>query len=384
MNFPALRVLFRKEFLDLVRDRRTLVSLLLAPMLVGPVMMTGMNWFLARSEAAAQQEKYGVGLLERVPLPGLREQLQSEGLRVASSSDPRADVESRRSAFGIEVAGPAERPTVYFYADRSQMQSGMARGRVLEAIERIRQQKIREELERRNLPESVVSPFLSENVNVAMPRRMAGALAGRLMGFLLLIFLFNGAMYSAVDATAGEKERRTMEILLASAAGRIEIVASKVLLALLTSTATTLLSVISYAVALSQGGPMGMGLSFPTDPLTIVLLVLLVVPVALLAASISVAAATPARSTREAMSYLTPGLFIVMVLGLSVFAIDEPSLLLTLVPFANFSQMLRDVIGGDWTWLSYGLTLAANLLASALAVAAAVRNFNREKILLRT
>ncbi|MDZ4798142.1 MAG: ABC transporter permease [Bryobacteraceae bacterium] len=387
MNFPTLRVLFRKEMLDLLRDRRTLISLVIAPMLVGPAIMTVMNYYIRRSEQQAKVERYKVGLNEGVRISGLRDALNGAGLEVSDEAAPRQAVVDKKITFGIDVTGDPSKPKLMFYSDNSEMKTSMARARVNEAIDKVWRERIRSELAARNVPESVIQPFERSSVNVAQPRKMTGSVIGRIIGFLLLIFLFNGAMYSAVDSTAGEKERKTIEILLASAAGRTEIVAAKVLTAMVTSFGTTVLSISSYALALAQTGSRSKSgdLVFPTDPLTLGLLVLLILPVALMASCISIAAATPARSTREAMSYLTPGLFLIMFLGMFTFIVDgPPSIWMALIPFSNFSQMMREVLSGDWTWAQFLMTTAANLVYSLIAVALAVRAFRTEKVLFRS
>ncbi len=389
MNFAAIRVLFRKELLDLLRDRRTLISLVIAPMLVGPAIMSVMSYYIRRSEQQAKVERYKVGVREDVQLAGLRDALNAAGLEVRDENAPQQAVVDKKVTFGIEVTGNNEKPQLTFYSDNSEMTTSMARARVNEAIDKVWRDRIRAELAARNVPESVIQPFSRASVNVAQPRKMTGSAIGRIVGFLLLIFLFNGAMYSAVDCTAGEKERKTIEILLASAAGRTEIVTAKVLTAMVTSFGTTVLSIASYAIALMQtpmqtksGAP---AMVFPTDPTTLLLLVLLIFPVAIMAASISVAAATPAKSTREAMSYLTPGLFLIMFLGMITFIIEgPPSLWLALVPFSNFSQSMREVLSGEWTWMRFGMTTGVNLLYSVIAVALAVRGFRTETVLFRS
>lgn len=386
LNFSAVKVLFGKELLDLLRDRRTLISLVVAPMLVGPGIMMGMNYYISKQEQQAKVERYKVGIREDVAIVGIKDALTQAGLEVIPVSQPRESVEQKSVTYGIEVTGSADKPQLFFYSDNSEMASSMARSRVDQALDALWRERVTTELTRRNVPVSVIQPFRRTSVNVAKPRKMTGAFVGRLVGFLLLIFLFNGAMYSAVDCTAGEKERKTLEILLASAAGRTEIVTAKVLTAMVTSFGTTVLSISSYAFAFSRASRNGApAFAFPTDPLTIGLLILLILPVATMAASISVAAATPAKSTREAMSYLTPGLFIIMFLGMMTFVIDKPpTALMSLIPFANFSQTLREVLSGDWTPLRYFTTVGANLVYSALAIAIAVRSFRNEKVLFRS
>lgn len=389
MNFATVRVLFRKELLDLLRDRRTLISLVIAPMLVGPAIMSIMSFYIKRSEQQAKVERYKVGLREDVRIAGLRDALAGAGLEISDESAPKEAVVDKKVTFGIDVSGNPAKPQLKFYSDNSEMKTSMARARVNEAIDKVWRERIRSELAARNVPESVIQPFERSSVNVAQPRKMTGSVIGRVVGFLLLIFLFNGAMYSAVDSTAGEKERKTIEILLASASGRMEIVTAKVLTAMITSFGTTVLSMSSYALALAQtanrnksGDP---SMVFPSDPGTIGLLILLIIPVALMASCISIAAATPARSTREAMSYLTPGLFLIMFLGMLTFIVDgPPSLWMSLIPFSNFSQGMREVLSGEWTWSRYLLTTGVNLLYSLIAVLLAVRAFQTEKVLFRS
>jgi sodium transport system permease protein len=389
MNFTNLRLLYRKEMLDLLRDRRTLISLIIAPVLVGPAISGGMAYFMERSRSKAKVERYVVGIHEAVPLPGLKQGLAAAGLEIKEVPDARAAVESKSVTFGIDVGGAAERPHIRFFTDRSEMMVNMARSRVNEVLDRLAKERVRAELAKRNIPLSVIEPFSRESVNVAQPRKMTGSIVGTMIGFLLLIFLFNGAMYSAVDATAGEKERRTLEMLLSSAAARVEIVLAKVCTAMTTAFGTTALGLASWAIAFSRwqtgSGPDTPSLQFPTDPASLSMIALLIVPVAILAAAIGVAASTPAKSTREAMSYLTPGFFVVIFLGMITFIPDlEAREFVSVIPFANFSKMLRHVLAGEWSWTQYGVTLVANLAYAAVAVGIAVRSFQKENILFRT
>jgi sodium transport system permease protein len=217
---------------------------------------------------------------------------------------------------------------------------------------------------------------------------MTGAFVGRLIGFLLLIFLFNGAMYAAVDTTAGEKERRTIEVLLSSAAGRTEIVTAKIAIALITAFVTTSVTMFSYSVAFTSMERKGSGapaISFPTDPGSLALLVLLIIPVAVMSASVCIAVAAPAKSNREAMTYLTPGLIVVMSLGMVSFLPGlEENLWIAAVPFANFAQSLREVLSGELSWTRYGVATLSNLIYAIAAGAFAVHRFRSESILFRT
>jgi sodium transport system permease protein len=97
---------------------------------------------------------------------------------------------------------------------------------------------------------------------------------------------------------------------------------------------------------------------------------------AILAAAVTLAAATPARSTKEAMSYLTPIMFVAIMLSITPML---PGLNLgikaALIPIANFSWLLKELLQGDWSWRGFALTMGANLLYGGLAFATVVRLF---------
>jgi sodium transport system permease protein len=90
----------------------------------------------------------------------------------------------------------------------------------------------------RGLPADVVKPFEVKRQNVAPPEKVGGNLIGGLIPYIIIILCFTGAMYPAIDLTAGEKERGTMETLLCSPVHRVNIVLGKFLMVMTASIAT--------------------------------------------------------------------------------------------------------------------------------------------------
>jgi sodium transport system permease protein len=200
--------------------------------------------------------------------------------------------------------------------------------------------------------------------------------------------MVNGAMYAAVDMTAGEKERRTMETLLSSAAHRSEIVLSKVLASAAVCLVTASLSVLTLVGTMkflrSQSADAARVFDFPSDPVTLGLIGLALLPMTVLASSACVALATPARSTREAMSYVTPVMFLAILFAATAFIPGlDTNRALDFVPIANFARMMKQIVGGQWSWSEFGIALASNTAFAVAAVAYAVRKFQDERILFR-
>ena len=121
------------------------------------------------------------------------------------------------------------------------------------------------------------------------------------------------------------------------------------------------------------------------EPATFLLILVAVIPMAIFSAALTLAIATPARSSREAASYLTPLVFAGMFLGMITIL---PGITLgwrgPLIPVANFCLLLKDLLSGDWSWRVYAITMGANVAYAAIAFALAVRIFKSEEVLFRT
>jgi sodium transport system permease protein len=381
--------IFRKEITDFLRDRRTIISLVIAPLLVTPVMSLGSIYLMSRSQQAARVKKFLVAVNPEAGAAGVTATLEKAGFEVTALAEVRSAVENKRAELGIELSGAAMK----LYTDASQLETQVARGRVQQALDGLKQDRIKAELRKAGIPDSILTPFTIQSVNVAPPRRMSGNIFGGMLGLMLVIFLLTGGMYPAMDMTVGEKERRTLEMLLSSAAGRGEIVLGKLLAVIAAVISTAVLAVGSMGTTLYIGrnaagpnSPFAAVSAFPLDTPTLLLILLSTLPMAVLSAAVMLAVSVKARSQKEATSYLTPmmfvGIFLAMFTMMPGSSIKTQSIML--VPIANFCKIVKDLLLGDWSWQAFGITLAVNIALAGVAVLAAVRNFNDEKVLFRT
>ena len=389
MKIGNLGLLYGKEILDLFRDRRTIFTMMVMPMLMMPLSIVSTNLVMTRSRKDAEASHFRLAVSAPEQAAPVLERLRASGFIVVPSADPKAEAESQKAVAGLVLVPGGEAMTATVYSDQSEaIRWQVLRGRINEVLNKLRDEKLEAALRQAGLPVAIANPYRIESVNLAKPRKMAGTFLGGLLSFMLIIFLLNGAMYGAVDMTAGEKERKTIEILLSSAAARVEIVVAKVLTAATISLITAGLSVtsllLSFTFMRSHDADAAGIFSLPADPATLGLILLSMAPMTIFVAAMAVALATPARSAREGMSYLTPIFFVVMLLcGAAFLPGLENSKLLPLIPVANFTQALKSVFRGEWSWLAFGTSLLVNALAAAVAVAFAVRRFHDERMLLR-
>jgi len=392
MRLQTIKLIYLKETLDLLRDRRTIISMLVFPLLLMPMIVLGSNYFLIRLINRAKDKQFSIALKQETGLEGMTQSLEQAGFKVRPSENPRRAVENKETELGVDVSGETNSPAIRIYADQSQLEVTVAGGRIETALNQLKEARIKNELQRAGVPERILTPFTVEKVNTAPPKKMSGMFIGAFIGYMFVMFMLMGAMYPAIDMTAGEKERRTMEMLLSSPAGRGEIVLGKILVAITASFMTSLLAIISFRVssllvmkANRSGQPPQLMMELPLDAKTFVLIFVSSIPMAILSATLMIAIATMAKSYKEAQSYVTP-LFLVAVLPAMVSLLPGVKLNpgMALIPIVNFSLLIKELILGDWSWTGFTLTILSNLIYAAIAFTAAVMVFKNERILFRT
>ena len=384
----SIKFIYLKEMLDLLRDRRALISIVIMPLVMWPLLSTGVSFFFSRSAKRAQEQQFRLALKEDVSLAGMAGSLEQAGFQIQTSDDPRQAVENKVTEMGVEVIGPANDISVKIYADLSQLETQIASGRIERALDQLKTQRIKTELERAGISERILTPFSLEKVNTAPPQKMSGVIIGALLGYLIVISMITGGMYPGIDLTAGEKERRTIEMLLSSPATREEIVLGKILAVITLTIITSALSVMSLGLSFyfaKRAGASGLLSSISIDRTTLLLIGAVIIPTAIMISAIIIAIATMAKSYKEAQSYLTP-LIIVAIFPAMVSFLPGIKLNagLALIPIVNFSQLIKELILGDWSWIGFTLTLCSTIVYAGVAFWIAVRVFKNERILFRT
>ncbi len=401
MRFSILKGIFKKELLDVLRDRRALISMLVVPLVVFPLLIGGMTRLIPKIQERAEQEASTASIAVRISSPAVRDALEKAGLRLEDKDDLKAAVLDKSAGAAVEeIAGSP--PRLSIYVDASNDTSSAAATRIREVLTELRDREIRDSLRSSGIPESVLTPFTVSRQNVAGEKKMAGAIYGSLLGYILVLLMFTGGMYTVLDMTAGEKERKTLEALLASPARRSEIVMGKILVAITAVLATAALTLASLAYSLKNtqipparpgtGGPDAAGENLrqmlgtiPLDASNIGLIAVVFIPLAVFAASLMFAIALKARSFKEGQTYLTPLVFLAifpaLLGGLPGFKMTPA---LCLIPIFNASQMIHGILIGEASPTNFLVTLAANLVYSAIAFHLATRMFEDEKVLFRS
>jgi len=390
MNLKISAAVYQKEMLEVFRDRRTMISMVVVPLLAIPLLFSLINGFMSSREKEAQGEALSVGVLGEDKLPTVIQSLKAAGFQPVLKADLRAAVEKKDVAAAVEETEDAAtgEKHVNVYIDRTRQASEIAGDKIQTALDQLKMDTVRASLRGSGLPEKILTPFTTKSVNVASEKKMSGLVFGSALGYVVILLMFTGAMYPAIDMTAGEKERRTLEAVLASPAGRSEIVLGKIAATATAAFITALLTLGSMAYsfrfspqAASARETFHMA---PPDMGSLALALVTVIPTAIVAASLMVAIALFAKSYKECMSYLTP---IVMLAAFPAVVGMLPGLELTpalaLIPIFNVCQLIKEIFLGEFSRVAYAVAFGANLVYAAVGYFVAARIFKSESVLFR-
>ncbi len=412
MNWSNIVTVYLKELKDMLRDRRTIISMIVVPTLIMPVIMFGVGSIMTRIMKQAQTEIVSVMVLGGADSPGVVAGLKADRkFRVVpESADYKQLISDKKVRVAVDIpagfeaslkSGDTQTVSLYYY--EGELKSGFGVKALQDFFTALRDKTIETRLAERGVPASVIKPFIVKRQNVAPPEKVGGNAIGGFIPYLIIILCFTGAMYPAMDLTAGEKERGTMETLLCSPVRRINIVMGKFLMVLTASLTTVLLSIISMGLSAGIGvmyfgsSPQAQGAqqalaakaadggTIPLiDPVGLIGVAALVLPVAVFFAAILLAISLFAKSYKEAQSYVSP-LIIVVIMPAVIGMLPgvELNAKLALVPILNLSLVCKEMLSGVWHWNYISLIFGSSCLYAAIALGFAVRMFNREDVMFR-
>jgi len=431
MSWSNLYVIFRREVLDQLRDRRTLFMIFVFPIMLYPILGYGILQVTAAMEKKPRLVVVvGAENLPREqhePLlnserngfnPKLFDSPQEASLLIAHcepGDGPWASPENREQAVRTGLAAavmviPADLPDQFRNKNDVQIPihyksvdepSQITYLRLREVLDRWKRGIVDERRKQDKLPQGYTQPIQVKGVDVATAQELEGNVWSRIFPFLLVIMSLTGAFYPAVDLCAGEKERGTMETLLISPATRAEIVLGKFMTVMLASVLTALLNLVSMGltgIQMATGSGLGRmaaetgrrtaaaaTISPPTLQSAFWMIILLI-PLSAFFSAICVALAVLARSMKEGQYYMTPLYLVCLPLILLTLMPEiELNLFYSLVPITGVALLLRALIMGDYqTAARFFLpVMVPTVVYAAVALRWAIDQFEREEVLFR-
>jgi sodium transport system permease protein len=399
MNLRNSLIVYRKELRDMLRDKRTIRSMVILPMVAFPLIFLLIGYVGAQSSGKLNSEVSVVMIRGGEDSPKVMAALRAfptiqivpykdDAKQEISDKTIRALAEIPPGMDAAITNGHAVTIDISFY--KNDERSEIASTKLQKFFDAYKSQIARQALAARGLPPTLVEPFTVDAENVAPPAKVGAATFGAIIPYFIIIFCFTGAMYPAMDLTAGEKERGTMETILSSPVSRTDLVIGKFLMVVTASVVTAMLSLVSLGLSFkyfkdSFMAASGSSVPMSINPSSVVAVVVLVLPLAVLFAAGQLAVALLAKNYREAQSYIQPLVFIVVAPAIiGTLPGIELNGITALVPILNTCMVSKEIISGTYHWGYMAAVFGMTCVYAAIGLAAAVRMFNREDVLFRT
>jgi len=389
----AILTVFAKEFRENLRERRTLLTALILGPLLGPALFSGLLALQIHRSAEAGDRPLPLTVTHAERAPNLLAFLRSAGVTVTEASyEPaaaRAAVASHHDLRVLNVSAEfaahlsAGTPAaLQLYADASDVAAAADTERVRALLEQYSGQLARLRLLARGMDPLLLNTLAVQDIDVSTPATRSVLVLGTL-SYLLLITMLMGGMYLAIDATAGERERGSLEPLLTVPVPRAQLIFGKILATCAYMLLTLTLTVTVFAILLRFIGLERFGMSVDFSPAVALQLILYCVPLVPLAAALMTLVAAYTRTYREAQSYLgvvllVPTLPLVFAGALGL----RPTLALMAIPSLSQHFLITSLLRDEPLPRAYlAVSVGATLLAGALLVALAGRLYRREALL---
>ncbi|MCI1066184.1 ABC transporter permease [Stenotrophomonas maltophilia] len=385
----TLMTVMRKELRDLSRDRRTLLLTLLFGPLLYPVLLLGMGK-LAESRVRTQIEQpLQIPTIGADNAPNLVRFLAAQGLNTAPAPKDLAeairtqdiDVALRISdEFGKDWA-EGKPALVEVIKDSTRRAAEVPSARLEAALATYNGQVGALRLMARGIDAQVARPLDVARQDLASAEAKRGMILSMLLPVLLTLTSFIGGAYLVMDATAGERERQSLEPLLATPGSRSAIVSGKIAAACVVGFVSLLLTLVAFKVS-AQIAPGNIGRQFNMNVGSMLQMLLVMLPMLLIGTSLLTFLSAAAKSMKEAQSHMTWLMLLPMMPGYALVAYPLKSELWQYaVPFLSQNQMLLKVIRHEpITPAVWAIYLGASLGLAALLWFAAVRRYHNERL----
>ncbi|MDA8972430.1 ABC transporter permease [Saprospiraceae bacterium] len=390
--------IFKKEMLDMLRDRRTVITMIVMPILLMPIIIS-LSSYIASDRIKKAQAKdikiaisaneNGVDLVKRfkrqkdvqiiegVNKKDFEELIRNDSLDLAI--DISEDFDSR-----IENGKTAEVQVFFDSTDE-----GLFMKRLKNTIDNYKEFIVKSRLVLLGEEMNLIKPIKTSEQDVYTQTESLGKRIGGFLPYIFVIFCLMGAMYPAIDLFTGEKERGTMETILSVPASRLQILLGKMLVVVLSGVISGVLMIIGLYLALKLNPDVpGWVITMANELLSsqsLGLIILMLIPLTTFFAGILIPTSIYAKSFKEAQSLIQP-LIIVVTIPLVIammpgFKLDAFT---ALIPILNVALATKEIVAGTINYGLLSLVFVSLFVFAGIGIAICVRWFGAERNILRT
>jgi sodium transport system permease protein len=388
--------IFKKELKDTLRDRRTIIAMIVVPVLVFPILL-GLTTTVTKYFAEKQQEEVlKIAVISTATDNQFTQRLsaipEEFGPKTLIFREDTLGLKEEISIDSIQIAFII--PANFDQQQDSNQQSTIQvfhkgvnignKDRVRTYLAEIESSFLAERFERLNLDKQLIEPIDEQYNDISSEKEMIGKLAGGFLPYLFIIFGFIGCMYPAIDLFTGEKERKTLETLLTTPVPRWKILIGKMLVIVLSGIAAASFALIGMFVGLRafdlvDSPELLTVIDGILTPMFILSLLILLIPLTIFFAGIMIPATIYAKSFKEAQSVLTPVNFIIMMPALvGLLPGIELDYITAFIPIVNIVLATKELVAGTIDPILMIISFMTMVGFAALSVVFSYKRFGKE------
>lgn len=394
MNSKVIKSLYKKEMLDVLRDKKTVVMMLVVPLVLYPLVMILSLQLMTGITKSITTNTYKICLdfEDSSDYESLFTDLNEETCTfdIVNTDDPVSAMANEEIDAIIKKSGDAGSEKFEIVYLSSVNNSSYCADMIEKVLGKYSLDITKERISEAGLdPEKTLKPVDITFKDMSTNEETAGSLLGTIIPFMLIMSLLMGTMYPAIDTTAGEKERGTLETMLTLPVTNKELITSKFLAVGTIGIVSAVLNIMSMAgvgaymygmvaESMSGGGQIKLAKFIPA----ILVGALCILAFAVFISAISMCVCAFAKSYKEANNYLTPLTLVVMFASFAGFI---PNVTLNMntavIPVANVCLLVRDLLSFKYDIAMIALVLFANVAYGVISVMLLSRIYNSEAII---
>lgn len=394
MNLKNVKSLYKKEFLDVLRDKKTIIMMVVVPIILYPLLivvslqiMSGITTQMSERTyiAAIDSDDHNTELMLLS-----KYSLSDYSLKLVEVPNPKEALANEQIDVYIKISSDNGKEKYEIFYISSITNSNYAAGRASDFLSDYSSDLTKEKLKMAGLDyDEILKPIDVSFEDTATNEETAGSLLSSILPFMLVVSLLMGTMYPAIDTTAGERERGTLETLLTLPVTNSEIIVSKFLVVATIGIVSALLNIVSlsgvgvymYNMTSSYTDISG-GVDISKFIPAIIISILCVFAFAVFISAITMCVTAFAKTYKEANNYITPLSLVVMFASFIAFIpnvkLDDKA---ALIPVANICLLIRDMLSFKYAAKAVLLVLLSNVLYGVVAIWILGKIYNSESVL---
>lgn len=396
MRTKIVKQIFKKEMIDILRDKKTIFMMIILPLLLYPILMVGASSIMSMSINKMEQTTVNIAFNNN-PSDNLINILNKTNeddeakVNIIKVDDYKEALDNETLDAYVEINENNDIQSYKIYTNSSKNNSYTAEKRIKEALDKYKEEIVEMNLAQEGLDaQKTLEPITCETLDIAKNEEIAGNILGQILPFILIIGVLLGSIYPAIDVMAGEKERGTLETLFTLPISNLELVMGKYMAVSFCAVVTAFLNIISILISigfmtLTAGIANEMGMpkfDFTQMIFPGIITMICIGLFAMVVSAISMCVCSLAKSFKDAQNYITPVMLIIMIPSyVSMIPNIELDGFTSTIPVVNISLLIKSVLSFKFDLNLIAIVFVSNFAFMILSVLLLSKMFNSEEIL---